>query len=390
MKMSHRLFVLLSAMALTLPVTAQEFPPAGAENSPESAAEAAPATEPADSALTPQEEAQEPTAETGASSGYKNYLGVLLTYLMADDNRAPQVDDGNGVSFLFGQLYGSGLGWEAHLSADFFETGDDGGTDYYRQTLGVDLSYSFGNREEFTPFVLLGAGYGRNDVFPDERDDQTWNANAGVGFVTGPVGYENLHLRGEARYIYDDFEDSSTDYRFGLGIEVPLFKDKAEPITIVEEKVQVVEVATGLNDSDGDGVVDTKDKCPDTPAGERVDGEGCTLPKIMTLKGVNFETASSHLRQDSRGILDEVAEIVKRYTDIKFEIAGHTDAQGGESYNQQLSEARAKSVHTYLVEKGANAAQMSVAGYGESQPVATNDTPEGREQNRRVELRIVE
>lgn len=322
--------------------------------------------------------------------GYWNFVGITATYLFADENRAPQIDDGNGVSVLVGQRFDSGLGWEGHFSVDAFETGVDGTTDFYRQTLGLDLTYSFGGREQFTPFVLLGGGYSHNDVFPDERDDQAWNANAGLGFVTPPIAFDNLHLRVDARYIRDEFEDVSEDYRVAVGLEMQLFSEPPEPVTVVREKVRVVEVPIGFSDSDGDGVVDPRDRCPDTRAGERVDGEGCALPRIITLKGVNFETASSHLRQDSRGILDETVETVKRHPDIQFEVAGHTDNQGSERYNQQLSRARAQSVREYLVSKGVNAAQLSVAGYGESQPVASNDSAAGREENRRVELRTRE
>jgi OOP family OmpA-OmpF porin len=140
-------------------------------------------------------------------------------------------------------------------------------------------------------------------------------------------------------------------------------------------------------DSDGDGVTDDKDKCPNTAKGTPVDNNGCDLSKEYTLHGVNFEFDSATLTSESRAILDEALRILQRHPDLKVEIAGHTDSSGSDEYNQGLSQRRAKSVLDYLVGKGANAANLTAKGYGESQPVADNGSKEGRAQNRRVEFR---
>jgi OOP family OmpA-OmpF porin len=86
-------------------------------------------------------------------------------------------------------------------------------------------------------------------------------------------------------------------------------------------------------------------------------------------------------------MLDEGVKILKRHSDLKVEIAGHTDSQGDDVYNQGLSERRAQAVADYLIAHGANGANITVKGYGESEPVADNGTMEGRAANRRVELR---
>ncbi len=140
-------------------------------------------------------------------------------------------------------------------------------------------------------------------------------------------------------------------------------------------------------DSDNDGVVDSKDKCPNTPAGTPVDESGCELAQDFKLEGVNFEFDSAKLTSDSIAKLNEAVAILKRNADDKIEIAGHTDSQGAEAYNQGLSERRAQAVADYLVSMGANASNLTVKGYGESQPVADNSTKAGRAANRRVELR---
>jgi OOP family OmpA-OmpF porin len=140
-------------------------------------------------------------------------------------------------------------------------------------------------------------------------------------------------------------------------------------------------------DDDGDGVVNSKDKCPSSPKGRPVDNYGCTLATEYKLERVNFEFDSAKLTADSTASLNEAAEIMRRHSDLKIEVAGHTDSQGSETYNQGLSERRAQAVADYLIANGANASNIFVKGYGESEPVADNGTMEGRAANRRVELR---
>jgi len=140
-------------------------------------------------------------------------------------------------------------------------------------------------------------------------------------------------------------------------------------------------------DSDGDGVVDSMDRCPNTPRGKPVDSHGCELAKAYKLENVNFEFDSAKLTAASTATLDQAVEILKRATDLEVEIAGHTDSQGNDEYNQGLSERRAQAVADYLSAHGAKSAGITVKGYGETMPVADNGTKEGRAANRRVELR---
>ena len=140
-------------------------------------------------------------------------------------------------------------------------------------------------------------------------------------------------------------------------------------------------------DSDGDGVVDSMDRCPNTPKGVPVDTNGCELATEFKLDGVNFEFDSAKITADSTAKLDDVVKIITRNPDVKVEIAGHTDSQGNDEYNMGLSERRAKAVEDYLIAHGAKDANMTVKGYGETQPVADNGTKEGRAANRRVEFR---
>ena len=144
-------------------------------------------------------------------------------------------------------------------------------------------------------------------------------------------------------------------------------------------------------DNDGDGVVDSKDACPGTPAGVKVDSQGCEIKaKAISLSGILFHTDSDELRSQSIAVLNATADTLNANPGVKVEIAGHTDSQGEAAYNQGLSQRRANAVRSYLTSRGVDASRLSAAGYGETQPVADNSTSEGRAQNRRVELRIAQ
>lgn len=143
-------------------------------------------------------------------------------------------------------------------------------------------------------------------------------------------------------------------------------------------------VAAAPRDSDGDGVIDERDRCPGTIAGAKVDANGC---EFVVLKGVNFANNSAELNAEAMAVLDQAAAGLQRRGDIKVEVAGHTDNRGTAQLNRDLSQRRAESVMRYLVSKGANAANLSARGYGPDRPIADNKTTAGRAENRRVELR---
>src|SRR5437588_5221429 len=107
---------------------------------------------------------------------------------------------------------------------------------------------------------------------------------------------------------------------------------------------------------------------------------------VATMPDVLFETNSFVLRPTARERLAKVAGILLAYPDLRLEVDGHTDSVGSDAYNQQLSEKRAASVRDYLAQQGIPIASVSVLGFGKGQPVASNATAAGRQQNRRVEL----
>ncbi len=139
-------------------------------------------------------------------------------------------------------------------------------------------------------------------------------------------------------------------------------------------------------DSDGDGVVDSKDQCPNTARGAKVDAKGCAL--VTTLNGVHFEFDSAVLTGEAEEVLDQAAATLKSSSGSVV-VVGHTDDRGDAGYNQQLSEARAQAATSYLISQGVSASRLSAKGMGQTEPVADNGTANGRAMNRRVELRFM-
>jgi outer membrane protein OmpA-like peptidoglycan-associated protein len=144
-------------------------------------------------------------------------------------------------------------------------------------------------------------------------------------------------------------------------------------------------------DSDGDGVNDDRDRCPGTPAGVQVDAVGCRIlfqeqQTTLVLEGVNFETGKADLTQAARAILLTVAQSLVANAEIRVEVGGHTDITGSRGLNMRLSQARAESVQTFLIQNGVSTDRLQARGYGPDNPIDSNNTRDGRARNRRVEL----
>jgi OOP family OmpA-OmpF porin len=166
-----------------------------------------------------------------------------------------------------------------------------------------------------------------------------------------------------------------------------------EPVSITEEagmQAFVREVFFGgmagtavvrVGDSDGDGVPDDKDACPNTPLGAKVDERGC-----WTLSGLYFDSGKSYIKQQYAYVIDEAAVVLKRNPGVRIQIDGHTDSSASERFNEELAMRRAITVRDAFVERGIEPARFEVRAYGESRPIADNSTASGMARNRRVEL----
>ena len=260
--------------------------------------------------------------------------------------------------------------------------------------------------------VALNLGYDANFLDADNLDGGWLNGSsnkdkwsygyAGLEFTLGAKSKPSLQWSNPVALLYDELKDPA------LRQEVEALKGR---LTNVESSVENLK-----KDSDGDGVADHLDKCPNTPAGAKVDGSGCELDTdgdgvpdwkddCPTEKGtpelngcppsdtntiaenIQFEFNSSVLRTSSYPTLDKVSSMLRADKSKTIQLDGHASAEGTDAYNMQLSIDRANSVKTYLVNSGVDAKRVAIKGYGESRPIASNATEEGRIKNRRVEFR---
>ncbi len=144
-----------------------------------------------------------------------------------------------------------------------------------------------------------------------------------------------------------------------------------------------------LLDEDADGVPDDLDLCVGSAPGQAVDFIGCPQGEAIILTGIRFRTGSSALAESSKLRLADNAAVLRQHSKVQVQVIGHTDSVGSEANNLRLSQRRAESVRTFLVSQGLAADQVSAKGLGETQPIASNKTADGRASNRRVELRVV-
>ncbi|MCK7556687.1 OmpA family protein [Chitinophaga sedimenti] len=215
----------------------------------------------------------------------------------------------------------------------------------------------------------------------------------GVEFPLGKKSKPQLAWHNPIAEMYDDLSSQ----RDQVKLELDAQKEANAKLA--------ADMAKLTADSDGDGVSDMFDKCPNTPKGEKVDGAGCTLPrdtvqpkqvKIFVTEADNrlvreaianleFETGKASIKAASFPALDRVAELLTQ-KGFSIKLSGHTDNVGKAESNMILSKQRAESVKSYLVGRGVNPSKVEAVGYGQTQPIASNKTAAGRQQNRRVEF----
>lgn len=268
--------------------------------------------------------------------------------------------------------------------------------------VSVDARYHFRNADDkWWPYLKGGIGWQRHEqeyygLIPNvplrHRDSNAaLNLAAGLQFDFG-----RLDIRTEVgtRIDFDEHspiflntQSGFNDILASVGLTYALGPDPAPPV--VQAPPQPQTTCADLDD-DGDGVNNCNDKCPNSQPGQTIGPDGCPVPVSIDLKGVNFDFDKATLRPDAVAILNEAAEILKRYPDLRVEVAGHTDLCGTDTYNQKLSERRARTVYDYLVKQGVDAGRLAgPIGYGESRPLV--QTPQTfpackSEVNRRTEL----
>lgn len=153
-----------------------------------------------------------------------------------------------------------------------------------------------------------------------------------------------------------------------------------------------------ITDRDKDQILDPDDKCPDEPETRNgyQDTDGCPdeVPKEVekftgVIRGIYFDLDKATIQRKSHRVLNQAVEVLKKFPQIRLEIVGHTDATGTEAHNRELSQKRAEAVRQYLIDKGIEADRLVARGAGEDEPIASNETPTGRAENRRTEFNII-
>lgn len=239
-----------------------------------------------------------------------------------------------------------------------------------------NLVKDYGLTTDLSLYALAGLGveFFDNELTKHQKDGLFGNYGVGLKYQLTDAMALKFDLR---HLISAQNGDSTLLYNFGLAIP---FGEKAAKVAPVAAPAPVAAKAAP-KDSDGDGVIDELDKCPDTMRGSKVDTVGC-----MTLVNlnVNFDTNKSDIKDIYSTRIYEFANVMNVDKRLKADIEGHTDSVGSDAYNQKLSERRAASVVKALTELGVEKSRLKAVGYGESKPIASNETVEGKAENRRV------
>lgn len=359
------------------------------------------------------------SAEASESVGSK-YFTPMLWAEWPDDAR--RVDDDYAFSVAFGRAVSEAFNVELNASRGKFDGAAN--NDQTLTAVGLDVLRVFYRDARTSPFVLFGGGWAQTETELAGSDSEAY-ADLGVGILATLSRSEDesssLSVRGElrGRHTFGENDGRLVDYMAGIGLQYAFGgRPKAAPVAAEAAPVAAEAAAAAAAapaDSDSDGVLDSRDKCPGTPAGTQVDASGCSeldtdgdgvfdskdqCPKTprgdkvdangcsLTFRlEVLFETNSDRLTVASMTYLDQVATRLNELPSVTGVIEGHTDNTGADAHNQNLSERRAKTVRDYLVSKGVAGARLQSEGFGETKPLADNATDEGRAQNRRVVLR---
>lgn len=345
------------------------------------------------------------------------YVAPEVIYLWTDRDRLS--DDGFGGTLAFGRSFEK---WDAELALTYAPLDADGGADLNYASYFANFHRVFYRDSRISPYLKLGVGwvdphytYGSALASTSVSD---WTLAYGAGLLTTLSRNESrgssLSLRTEiyglitsgthapnGDHLSDTVAGIGLQYNWGAPVASAVLAAPPPPPPppvldsdgdgVPDNIDQCPNTPAGAPvdargcefDADRDGVVDSQDQCPDTPIGVKVDKIGC--PYDIELK-VLFDNNSSVIRPESFGLLGQVAGVLKNNPNIRGVIEGHTDSNGSEAFNQRLSEARANSVRDWFVGEGIEGSRLTAVGFGESRPVADNATPEGRALNRRVVL----
>jgi outer membrane protein OmpA-like peptidoglycan-associated protein len=339
------------------------------------------------------------------------YVAPMGSYTLADDARG--TDGGYGGVVAIGKRFTRGL--ELELLGSFtqydtkqgdFSTAQPNSMRVFGAGGGANV-YLFPSAESFIHGLFLHVdvmrGQANNQPGP-VREYTSTIFHPGLGWdfplniTLGGLIAPGMTLRTEALYQLDSHnrdvigtndtggQKSFTEAQFNIGLRIPLggrLKPAAEAPPEPPPAVVPTEEAPPPPPP-------PPPPCQPPAPGQPISLEGCKTGDTIVLHGVNFDFNKATLTVNAKTLLDQVADALLARKDIKVEIDGHTDGKGSEPYNLKLSDKRAASVKQYLVGRGVEADRMSSKGFGKTMPIADNNTDEGRELNRRVELKVTD
>jgi OOP family OmpA-OmpF porin len=329
------------------------------------------------------------------------YVGGQIAHTFYYDNKVAKPQDGlDNVNFFGGQV-----GWRFHpnWSAQVtYQNVENDAESKYDTGLRLDvtniyasLRYHFNNVSilGFEPYAGLNLGNQNFEVLtasanigPEGEDADDFTSGIEFGVQRMFADLVVLDLGSRTAYNDDTYHFESSIYA-GINLAFGVRRDE------VKEEVYVApEPDPSMIDSDGDGVPDYRDRCPNTPAGAVVDEDGCQVYETLDQRETSviyFGFDRADIQEQFTGELAQVAELLKAGEEGTVVLEGHTDSTGPAEYNMGLSERRAAAVKKLLTETyGISADHIEVRAFGETQPIADNDTEEGRAKNRRVDISV--
>lgn len=320
------------------------------------------------------------------------YLAPRVGAVFSDSNRDTDTS-----------LYtGLGIGWWVNPNlaidfeyginnADFKNSSFRAGHEWESVSVGATGRWFFGEQgSSWRPYAMVGVGGLRHAAYSGFIQNSGWDPMATVGLGAQYNFNDRIALRGELAARYDKDNNSQRGQFPGA----PDYNHYVDGIASIG-------LTIGFGGSSASVEPEQAVTPPPPPPPEAAPEEPAATPVVIDLRGVNFkfdrprsnETDITPSLQeptsDSIAILDQAVDVLSRNPNVRVELDGHTDSVGSDAYNQKLSERRAQIVYDYLTSHGVSSSQISgVKGFGESNPIDTNDTKEGRARNRRTELAV--
>jgi OmpA-OmpF porin, OOP family len=321
------------------------------------------------------------------------YIDAMLQYSILDDKRISKddwgVQGGGGYNFAPNFALEFNYGTGSYKVKGF--SGSSGPSERLR-ALSLDVLYKFLPDSNSRPYLLAGGGELLDRIGGGFDVKSAWMAEAGVGMLTGlgsQSGSTRLQLRTEAKYRREFVQNNlfipnnPGDVLFGVGLQLSFGNPtRPAPVVVTPPPREPAPIPREVV-----ATPPPPEPCH-APAGFQVDANCHIIEQTVVVRAVDFEFNLTRLTAPAQHTLDEVAAALLTQQELNVEVQGHTDSIGSAAYNLDLSNRRAEAVKAYLVGKGLRATALTAKGYGKAKPIASNDTAEGRAQNRRVAFEV--